>query len=66
VEHNDVGWYYAACDFFAFPERHESNRAYQSSPEAQACGRPVVLMHNDLSEVTTEPGRTGLLARDLS
>jgi glycosyltransferase involved in cell wall biosynthesis len=65
VEHNDVGWYHAACDFFAFPERHESNRAYQSSLEAQACGRPVVLMHNDLSEVTTEPGRTGLLARDL-
>src|SRR5437016_7287762 len=64
VDHDDVVWYYAACDFFAFPEKSESNRAYQASLEAQACGRPVLTMDNPTSQTTVEAARTGLLAKD--
>jgi glycosyltransferase involved in cell wall biosynthesis len=66
VEHSDVNWFYAACDFFAFPEKAEGNRPYQALLEAQACGRPVVTMHNELAQLTVEAGRTGLLAKDLN
>jgi glycosyltransferase involved in cell wall biosynthesis len=66
VEHSDVSWYYAACDFFAFPENAESNRPYQALLEAQACGRPVVSMQTKLGQLTAEAGRTGLLAKDLN
>lgn len=65
VEHSEVEWFYAACDFFAFPEKAEGNRPYQALLEAQACGRPVVTMQTDLAELTLEEGRTGLLAKDL-
>ena len=65
VDHDHVVWYYAACDFFAFPEKSESNRAYQASLEAQACGRPVLTMDNPTSQTTLEAGRAGLLAKDL-
>ena len=66
VEHSDVSWYYAACDFFAFPEKAEGNRAGLALLEAQACGRPLVSMDTELARMTTEPGRAGLLARDLN
>ena len=66
VEHSDVSWYYAACDFFAVAEKAESNRPYQALLEAQACGRAVVTMQTDLAHMTTEAGRTGLLAKDLN
>jgi glycosyltransferase involved in cell wall biosynthesis len=66
VEHSDVSWYYAACDFFAIPEQAESNRPYQALLEAQACGRAIVTMKTDLAQMTTEAGRTGLLAQDLN
>ena len=66
VEHSDVNWFYAACDFFAFPEKAEGNRPYQALLEAQACGRPVVTMQTDLAQMTVEEGRTGLLAQDLN
>ncbi|PYX85973.1 MAG: hypothetical protein DMG70_01840, partial [Acidobacteria bacterium] len=59
-------WYYAACDFFAIPEQAESNRPYQALLEAQACGRAIVTMQTDLAQMTTEAGRTGLLAKDLN
>src|SRR5205085_8987133 len=65
VEHADVVWYYAACDFFACPEKEEGNRPYQSQLEAQACGRAVVDIRNELSELTVDDGRTGLLANSL-
>lgn len=65
VEHSDISWYYAACDFFAIPEKAESNRPYQALLEAEAAGRAVVTMDTDLAQITTEPGRTGLLAKDL-
>lgn len=64
VEHSEIGWYYAACDFFAIPEKAESNRPYQALLEAQAAGRAVVTMDTDLGRITTEAGRTGLLAKD--
>lgn len=64
VEHSEIGWYYAACDFFAIPEKAESNRPYQALLEAQAAGRAVVTMDNDLSQITTQAGHTGLLAKD--
>jgi glycosyltransferase involved in cell wall biosynthesis len=66
VEHSDVNWFYAACDFFAFPEKAEGNRPYQALLEAQACGRPVVTMQTALAQMTVEEGRTGLLAKDLN
>jgi glycosyltransferase involved in cell wall biosynthesis len=66
VEHSDVSWFYAACDFFAFPEKAEGNRPYQALLEAQACGRPVVTMQTTLAQMTLEEGRTGLLAKDLN
>ena len=66
VEHSDVSWYYAACDFFAIPEQAESNRPYQALLEAQVCGRPIVTMKTDLAQMTTEAGRAGLLAADLN
>ena len=65
VEHSDVVWYDAACDFFAFPELSEGNSAFVASVEAQACGRPVVSMQNSRSLAMVDPGRTGLLAKDL-
>jgi glycosyltransferase involved in cell wall biosynthesis len=64
VEHSEISWYYAACDFFAIPEKAESNRPYQALLEAQASGRAVVTMDTDLARITTEAGRTGLLAKD--
>src|SRR5207302_9115822 len=42
VEHSNVSWYYAACDFFAITEQAESNRPYQALLEAQACDRAIV------------------------
>lgn len=66
VEHSDVNWFYAACDFYAFPENAEGNRPYQALLEAQACGRPVVTMQTELAQLTVEAGRTGLLAKDLN
>ncbi len=66
VEHADVCWYYAACDFFAFPEKSETNSAFQASIEAQGCGRPVVSMLNTRSQTMVDAGRTGLLAKDLA
>jgi glycosyltransferase involved in cell wall biosynthesis len=66
VEHSDINWFYAACDFFAFPEKAEGNAPYQALLEAQVCGRPVVTMQTDLTQLTVEAGRTGLLARDLN
>jgi glycosyltransferase involved in cell wall biosynthesis len=64
-EHSDVSWFYAASDFFAYPDNAESNRPFQAMLEAQACGRPVVGMEVDSAQSIVDPGRTGLLAKDL-
>jgi phosphatidylinositol alpha-1,6-mannosyltransferase len=63
VEHEHLIWYYAACDFFAFPDLRDFPRL--AILEAQASGRPVVTMHTDSAELTVEACRTGLLAKTL-
>ena len=42
VEHDDLRWFYAACDLFAFPDLRNLPRL--AVLEAQACGRAVVTM----------------------
>jgi glycosyltransferase involved in cell wall biosynthesis len=64
VEHSEISWYYAASDFFAIPEKAESNRPYQALLEAQAAGRAIITMDTDLAQITTAAGSTGLLAKD--
>lgn len=59
----DVKWFYAACDFYAYP--HVLDRPWLSVMEAQTCGRPVVTMRTESSELIVDAGRTGLLANDL-
>jgi len=63
VPHDDLEWFYAACDFFAFPDQQDFPRL--AMLEAQACGRSVVTMHTRSAELTVDAGRTGLLAKDL-
>lgn len=63
VPHEDVRWFYAACDFFAYPV--QTDRMFVVILEAQACGRPVVTMQTDSAQLTVDAGRTGLLAKDL-
>ena len=63
VPHDDVRWFYAACDFFAFP--YAVDRTWLVILEAQSVGRPVVTMHTRSAELTVDVGRTGLLAKDL-
>jgi glycosyltransferase involved in cell wall biosynthesis len=62
VDHPDAVWYFAACDFFAFPDLRDF--PWLAVLEAQSCGRPVVTTSTPSAEMTVEPGRTGLLARD--
>lgn len=60
----DVKWFYAACDFYAYP--HTLDRPWLSVLEAQACGRPVVTMRTQSTETIVDSERTGLLANDLA
>lgn len=62
VNHDEMPWYYAACDFFAYP--HPVDRPWLAVLEAQACGRPVVTMRTRSAELTLRDGITGLLASD--
>ncbi len=63
VSNADLRWYYAACDFFAYPI--EINRPFIAVMEAQACARPVVVLRNPSMELTIDDGNTGFLANDL-
>jgi len=63
VSNDDLRWFYAACDFYAYPS--PLDRPWITALEAQACGRPVVTMRTGSAEITVEDGRTGLLAGDL-
>ena len=62
IANDAVRWFYAACDFFAYPTLNE--RMLNVMLEAQACGRPVVAMRNRSTELIIDDGRTGLLAQD--
>jgi glycosyltransferase involved in cell wall biosynthesis len=64
VQHDeDLRWYYAASDFYAYPDT--TDRVRLSILEAQYCGRPVVTMRTPAAELTVVDGHTGLLAKDL-
>jgi glycosyltransferase involved in cell wall biosynthesis len=63
VSHEEVRWFYAACDFYAYP--FVGDRPFVAISEAQAAGRPVVLMRSPSTEAVAVDGRTGLLADDL-
>ena len=63
VAHDNVVWFYAACDLYAFSAL--TDRMFISILEAQASGRPVLTMHTRSAELTVDAGRTGLLAKDL-
>jgi glycosyltransferase involved in cell wall biosynthesis len=63
VENKDVVWFYTASDFYAYP--HPRDNCWISVLEAQACGRPVVVMRTRSAELTVADGQTGLLAKDL-
>jgi glycosyltransferase involved in cell wall biosynthesis len=63
VPHEDLVWFHAACDLYAYPDLLDLPRL--SILEAQACGRPVLTMRTPSAELTVDDGRTGVLARDL-
>jgi phosphatidylinositol alpha-1,6-mannosyltransferase len=63
VAHDDLKWYFAASDIYAYPDLLDRPRL--SVLEAQASGRPVVALRNGSAELTVEAGRTGLLADDM-
>lgn len=62
VDHRDAVWYFAACDFLAFPDLRDF--PWLAVLEAQSCGRPVVTTKTRSAEMTVDAGRTGLLAAD--
>jgi glycosyltransferase involved in cell wall biosynthesis len=64
VEHADVVWYFAACDFLAFPDLRDF--PWLAVLEAQSCGRPVVTTKTRSAEMTVDAGKTGLLSGDLN
>lgn len=63
VANDDLKWFYAACDFYAYPS--PLDRPWITVLEAQACGRPVVTMRTGSGETTVDHGRTGFLANDM-
>jgi D-inositol-3-phosphate glycosyltransferase len=62
VDHREIVWYFAACDFLAFPDLRDF--PWLAILEAQSCGRPVVTTRTLSGEMTVDAGRTGLLAAD--
>jgi glycosyltransferase involved in cell wall biosynthesis len=64
VPNEEVAWFYAACDLFAYPDMRD--RMFNTILEAQACGRPVLTTLTRSTRLTVDGGRTGVLARDLS
>jgi phosphatidylinositol alpha-1,6-mannosyltransferase len=63
VSHDEVRWFYGACDFFAYPVLRD--QPYIAILEAQMSGRPVVTTRRRATAELVDDGRTGLLARDL-
>jgi glycosyltransferase involved in cell wall biosynthesis len=59
----ELKWFFAACDVYAYPDQLDRPRL--TVLEAQACGRPVVVMKTPSAALTVDDGRTGLLASDL-
>jgi glycosyltransferase involved in cell wall biosynthesis len=63
VARDEVKWFYAACDFYAYPFPEE--RPFVAIVEAQAAGRPVVVMRSPATETIVLDQQTGLMADDL-
>jgi glycosyltransferase involved in cell wall biosynthesis len=63
ISNEDVPWFYAAADVYAYPHLHD--QPWLSLVEAQACGRPVVTMRTGSSELLIRHNETGLLAADM-
>jgi glycosyltransferase involved in cell wall biosynthesis len=63
ISNDNVPWFYAAADVYAYP--HPENQPWLSVVEAQACGRPVVTMRTESSELIIRHDETGLLATDV-
>jgi glycosyltransferase involved in cell wall biosynthesis len=63
VSNENVPWFYAAADVYAYP--HPADQPWLSLVEAQACGRPVVTMRTESSELVIRHEETGLLADDV-
>jgi glycosyltransferase involved in cell wall biosynthesis len=63
VQHDEVKWFYAACDLFVYPA--VTDRILNVVLEAQACGRAIVGLRTPSMEVTVDDPRTGLLAKDV-
>jgi glycosyltransferase involved in cell wall biosynthesis len=64
VPNEDLVWFYAACDLYAYPDMIDVPRL--SVLEAQASGRPVLTMRTPSAELTVADGRTGILADDVT
>jgi glycosyltransferase involved in cell wall biosynthesis len=62
VAHHDLPLYWAACDVFAYP--HAQDLPWMAVLEAQAAGRPVVVMASRSARVTVAADESGLLATD--
>jgi glycosyltransferase involved in cell wall biosynthesis len=62
LAHHDLPPYWAACDVFAYP--FEQDRPWIAVLEAQAAGRPVVIMDSRSARATVEHGESGVLAAD--
>ena len=60
----DVKWFYAACDLYAYP--HPLDAPWLSLLEAQACGRAVVTLRSESTALIVDDGKTGLLAENLA
>lgn len=63
ISNDNVPWFYAAADVYAYP--HPVDQPWLSLLEAQACGRPVVTMRTESSELLICHEETGLLATDV-
>jgi glycosyltransferase involved in cell wall biosynthesis len=63
ISNEDVPWFYAAADVYAYP--HPVDQPWLSLFEAQACGRPVVTMRTASAELLIRHDETGLLAADV-
>jgi glycosyltransferase involved in cell wall biosynthesis len=62
IDHREEVWYFAACDFLAFPSLRDF--PWLAILEAQWCGRPAVTTKTRSGELTVDAGRTGFLAED--
>lgn len=62
VPNEELAWFFAACDVYAYPDLRDQPRL--SVLEAQASGRPVVTMRSPSAELTVVDGKTGILADD--